>query len=90
MNILEGGGKMNNYNELIGQLVEYRTESYHTKTGKNETISLGLIVEAKVVAYEDPYVRIEWLVNPHQYTLFNVSEINKFGLTLKDNKEWGM
>jgi hypothetical protein len=76
---------MNKYNELIGQLVEYRTETW-----KNEPnpVALGLIVETKVAMYEDPYIRIEWLVNPHDYTLFNISEINKFGLTLKDSPEW--
>ena len=81
---------MNNYNELIGQLVEYRTESMSETTRRMEPnpVALGLIVEAKEVLYEDPYVRIEWLVNPHEYTLFNTSEINKFGLTLKDNPEW--
>ena len=81
---------MNNYNELIGQLVEYRTEEYQMTTGKCEPnpVALGLIVEAKVALYEDPYIRVEWLVNPHDYTLFNISEINKFGLTLKDAPEW--
>ena len=80
---------MNNYNELIGQLVEYRTESFQMTTGKCKPnpVALGLIVE---VAEDtgDNYIRIEWLVNPHKHTLFNVSEINKFGLTLKDNEEW--
>ena len=81
---------MNNYNELIGQLVEYRAESYHTETRKCESnpVALGLIVETKSPLYEDPYIRVEWLVNPHDYTLFNISEINKFGLTLKDSPEW--
>ena len=81
---------MNNYNELIGQLVEYRTESFRTRGGKCEAnpVALGLIVETKAPLYEDPYIRIEWLVNPHEYTLFNISEINKFGLTLKDDPEW--
>ena len=81
---------MNNYNELIGQLVEYRTETYQMTTGKCEPnpVALGLIVETKVAMYEDPYIRVEWLVNPHNYTLFNINEINKFGLTLKDNPEW--
>ena len=82
---------MNNYNELIGQLVEYKTESYNMTTGKFETnpVSLGLIAE---VAEDtgDEYIRIEWLVNPHDYTLFNIKEINKFALTLKDNEEWGL
>jgi len=83
---------MNNYNDLIGQLVEYRTEEYQMTTGKCEPnpVALGLIVETKVAMYEDPYIRVEWLVNPHHYTLFNISEINKFGLTLKDNEEWGL
>ena len=81
---------MNNYNELIGQLVEYRTESMNETIKRMEPnpVALGLIVEAKEVLYEDPYIRVEWLVNPHQYTLFNTSEINKFGLTLKDDPEW--
>jgi len=81
---------MNKYNELIGQLVEYRTETYQMTTGKCEPnpVALGLIVETKVAMYEDPYIRVEWLVNPHNYTLFNINEINKFGLTLKDNPEW--
>ena len=81
---------MNNYNDLIGQLVEYRTESMNETTKRMEPnpVALGLIVEAKEVLYEDPYVRVEWLVNPHDYTLFNISEINKFGLTLKDDPEW--
>ena len=81
---------MNNYNELIGQLVEYRTESMNEITRKLEPnpVALGLIVETKVFPYEDPYICVEWLVNPHQYTLFNTSEINKFGLTLKDDPEW--
>ena len=81
---------MNNYNELIGQLVEYRAESMNETTKRMEPnpVALGLIVETKVAMYEDPYIRIEWLVNPHDYTLFNISEINKFGLTLKDSPEW--
>ena len=81
---------MNNYNDLIGQLVEYRTESMNETTKRMEPnpVALGLIVEAKEVLYEDPYVRVEWLVNPHDYTLFNISEINKFGLTLRDDPEW--
>ena len=81
---------MNNYNELIGQLVEYRTESFRTRSGKLEPnpVALGLIVEATFTFNEDPYIRVEWLVNPHDYTLFNTSEINKFGLTLKDDPEW--
>ena len=82
---------MNNYNDLIGQLVEYRTEEYQMTTGKCEPnpVALGLIAE---VAEDtgDEYIRIEWLVNPHDYTLFNIKEINKFGLTLKDNEEWGL
>ena len=81
---------MNNYSELIGQLVEYRAESMNETTKRMEPnpVALGLIVETKVVLYEDPYIRVEWLVNPHDYTLFNISEINKFGLTLKDDPEW--
>lgn len=83
---------MNNYNELIGQLVEYRTESMNQTTGKYEPnpVALGLIAE---VAEDtgDKYIHVEWLVNhPYGYTLFNISEINKFGLTLKDDEEWGM
>jgi hypothetical protein len=83
---------MNNYNELIGQLVEYKAESMNETTKRMEPnpVALGLIVETKAPLYEDPYIRIEWLVNPHEYTLFNISEINKFGLTLKDNEEWGV
>ena len=80
---------MNNYNELIGQLVEYRTESMNETTRKCEPnpVALGLIAE---VAEDtgDEYIRIEWLVNPHDYTLFNTNEINKFGLTLKDDEGW--
>ena len=81
---------MNNYNELIGQLVEYRSESMNETTRRCEPnpVALGLIVEAKSVLYEDPYIRVEWLVNPHQYVFFTVGEINKFGLTLKDDPEW--
>ena len=84
---------MNNYNELIGQLVEYRTESYNSLLYENvpNPVALGLIAEIVArenVDHNDPYIRIEWLVNPHQYTLFNVSEINRFGLTLKENPEW--
>ena len=81
---------MNKYNELIGQLVEYRTESYNTLLYENvpNPVALGLIVEATFTFNEDPYIRVEWLVNPHDYTLFNTSEINKFGLTLKDSPEW--
>ena len=82
---------MNNYNELIGQLVEYRTESYHSMGAFTNPVALGLIAELKSdTGHTKPYIRIEWLVNPHQYTLFNVEEINKFGLTLKDDPEWGM
>ena len=83
---------MNNYNELIGQLVEYRTESFRTRSGKCEAnpVALGLI--ASVNKHEDQrggeYIRVEWLVNPHNYTLFHINEINKFGLTLKDDPEW--
>ena len=80
---------MNNYNELIGQLVEYRTETYQMTTGKCEPnpVALGLIAE---IAEDtgDNFIRIEWLVNAHNYTIFNTKEINKFGLTLKDNEDW--
>ena len=80
---------MNNYNELIGQLVEYRTETYQMTTGKCEPnpVALGLIAE---IAEDtgDNFIRIEWLVNAHNYTLFDTNEINKFGLTLKDNEDW--
>lgn len=84
---------MNNYNELIGQLAEYRTESMNVTTKRMEPnpVALGLIAEIVArenVDHNDPYIRIEWLVNPHNYTLFNVSEINRFGLTLKENPEW--
>jgi len=83
---------MNNYNELIGELVEYRTESFQMKTGKCEPnpVALGLIAEFVEESILVKYIRVEWLVNPHDYTLFEVSEINKFGLTLKDNEEWGL
>ena len=79
---------MNNYNELIGQLVEYRTESFQGNGFlEPNPVALGLIAEvAKDTG--DEYIRIEWLVNPHDYTLFNINEINKFGLTLKDNEDW--
>ena len=83
---------MNNYNDLIGQLVEYRTESMNETTRKCEPnpVALGLVVEIEENVGFKSHIRVEWLVNPHQYTLFNVSEINKFGLTLKDNEEWGL
>ena len=83
---------MNNYNELIGELVEYRTESMNETTRKCEPnpVALGLIAEFVEESILVKYIRVEWLVNPHDYTLFEVSEINKFGLTLKDNEEWGM
>ena len=82
---------MNNYNELIGQLVEYRTESFQMTTGKCEPnpVALGFIAKvAESIDPNDEYIRIEWLVNPHADTFFYVSEINKFGLTLKDDPEW--
>ena len=84
---------MNNYNELIGQLAEYRTETFHpiTKRMEPNPVALGLVVEVVTrenVDHGAPYIRIEWLVNPHQYILFTVDEINKFGLTLKDDPEW--
>lgn len=81
---------MNNYNELIGQLVEYRTESLHETIKRMEPnpVALGLVVEIEENVGVKPYIRVEWLVNPHSYTLFNVGEIGKFGLTLKDNPEW--
>ena len=84
---------MNNYNELIGQLVEYRTESFQGKGFlEPNPVALGIIVEVNGddPDHTEPYIRIDWLVNPHQYLLFTVEEINKFGLTLKDNKEWRM
>ena len=83
---------MNNCNELIGQLVEYRTESMNETTRKCEPnpVALGLVVEIEENVGFKSHIRVEWLVNPHQYTLFNVSEINKFGLTLKDNEDWGL
>lgn len=79
---------MSKYEELIGQLVEYRAASFDVETKKMEPkpVALGLIAEI----FNSDYIRIEWLVNPHDYTLFNAKEINKFGLTLKDNEEWGM
>ena len=79
---------MNNYNELIGQLIEYRTESMSLTTRRCEAnpVALGIIVETQM--YRTPRIRVEWLVNPHRYTLFSISEINKFGLILKDNPEW--
>ena len=89
---------MNNYNDLIGQLVEYRTESYHMATGEYEPnpVALGLITEVgedtkgEYIRIKFEYIRIEWLVNPQRQTVFNTKEINKFGLTLKDNEEWGL
>lgn len=82
---------MNNYNDLIGQLVEYRTESMNETTRRCEPnpVALGLIAEVGGDT-KGEYIRVEWLVNPHYYTLFDPSEINKFGLTLKDNEEWGL
>lgn len=82
---------MNKYNELIGQLVEYRSESMRPATGRIEPnpVALGLIVDAGEDT-ESGYIRVEWLVNPHIYTLFDVVEINKFGLTLKDDEDWGL
>ena len=82
---------MNNYNDLIGQLVEYRTESMNETTRKCEPnpVALGLITEVNEGTGNE-YIRVEWLVNPHRYTLFDIVEINKFGLTLKDNEEWGL
>ena len=88
---------MNNYNELIGQLVEFESWSFgEIQVGqkskdnklKRNPLSLGIIAEIG----EDGgfYIRVEWLVNPHIYTLFPVKEINKFGLTLKDNEDWGL
>jgi len=76
---------MSKYTELIGELVEYRTEEYQMTTGKCEPnpVALGLIAEVS-----EDFVRIEWLVNAHNYTIFNTKEINKFGLALKDNKDW--
>ena len=83
---------MNNYNELIGQLVEYRTESMSETARRMEPnpVALGLIASVNKHGDErgGEYIRVEWLVNPHDYTLFEVSEINKFGLTLKDDPEW--
>ena len=83
---------MNNYNELIGQLVEYRTETFHpiTKRMEPNPVALGIITEVKTddPNHTKPYVCVEWLVNPHQYLLFLMEEINKFGLTLKENPEW--
>ena len=89
---------MNNHNDLIGQLVEYRTESYQTTTGKCEPnpVALGLIAEVgedtigEYIRTKFEYIRVEWLVNPQRQTLFNIKEINKFGLTLKDNEDWGL
>ena len=77
---------MSKYTELIGELVEYRTEEYQMTTGKCEPnpVALGLIAEDT----GDNFIRIEWLVNAHNYTIFNTKEINKFGLALKDNKDW--
>ena len=88
---------MNNYNELIGQLVEYRTESMSETTKRMEPnpVALGLIaevgedrIESEYIRTHFEYIRIEWLVNPQRQTIFNTKEINKFGLTLKDNEEW--
>ena len=83
---------MNNYNELIGQLAEYRTESMNETTRKCEPnpVALGIITEVKTDDPEvtKPYIRIEWLVNSLPFILFAVEEINKFGLTLKENPEW--
>ena len=83
---------MNNCNELIGQLVEYRSESFNEffQMMKPNPVALGLVVEIEENVGFKSHIRVEWLVNPHQYTLFNVSEINKFGLTLKDNEDWGL
>jgi hypothetical protein len=80
---------MNNYNDLIGQLVEYRTETFSEffQMMKPNPVALGLIAEVNEDTGNE-YIRVEWLVNPHYYTLFDINEINKFGLTLKDNEEW--
>ena len=85
---------MNKYNDLIGQLVEYRSESMNETTRRCEPnpVALGLIasVNKHPAKLGGECIRVEWLINPHSYTLFNVSEINKFGLTLKDNEDWGL
>jgi len=89
---------MNNYNELIGQLVEYRSETYQMTTGEfhYNPVALGLIAEVgedtigEYIRTKFEYIRVEWLVNPQRQTLFNIKEINKFGLTLKDNEDWGL
>ena len=82
---------MNNYNELIGQLVEYRTESFQGNGFlEPNPVALGFIAKVAEDNTGDEYSRIEWLVTPQADTFFYGSEINKFGLTLKDNEEWGM
>ena len=86
---------MNKYNELIGELVEFESWSFgeirmsqKSKDNKLKKNPLSLGVVAEIGEDGGFYIRVEWLVNPHIYTLFPVKEINKFGLTLKDDPEW--
>ena len=86
---------MSKYKELIGELVEFESWSYgeirigqKPKDNKLKKNPLSLGVVAEIGEDGDFYIRVEWLVNPHIYTLFPVKEINKFGLTLKESPEW--
>ena len=83
---------MNNYSELIGELVEFNSQTVEEKTGIfiDKEALLGIIVEFH--RSFDPTLEgmfeVKWLVGSHEHTWFRPSEINKFGLTLKDNEDW--
>jgi len=83
---------MNNYDELIGELVEFNSQTVEEKTGYliDNDPKLGVIIG--FTEENDPTLEgmfeVKWLVGSHEWTWFRPSEINKFGLTLKDNPEW--
>jgi len=83
---------MNNYNELIGELVEFNSQTVEDKTGifiDKETL-LGIIVG--FTEENDPTLegmfQVKWLVGSHEWTWFRPSEINRFGLFLKHKPNW--
>lgn len=83
---------MSNYSELIGELVEFNSQTVSEIAGYfiDKDPKLGVIIG--FAEDNDPTLEgmfeVKWLVGSHEWTWFRPSEINKFGLSLKDKPNW--
>lgn len=83
---------MSNYSELIGELVEFNSQTVEEKTGYfiDKDAKLGIIIgfSRSFDPTMEGMFEVEWLVGTHEWTWFRPSEINKFGLFLKHKPDW--